>query len=329
VTRFTVLCTSAMHPDAVALLQTAATVRTAPDTTPDSLAAAVDDADVVIVRDPLPPAAVTGPRLRAAIRHGAGLDMIPVAEATAAGVLVANVPGANARSVAEHVVMAVLALSRRLRAVDADLRRAGWAAGRAHAGDSREIRGRTLGLVGTGSIGRAVRDIVGPGFGMEVLGFSPRPERIPADIAYRPLHALLAESDVVVLACPLTDDTRGLLDAPALARMKPEALLVNVARGAVVDDDALLAALQAGRLGGAALDVVTNQPLPPDHPYLALDRVLITPHIAGITEDSMRRMGMGAAEAALDVLAGRLPATLVNPDAIDRYRSRHAAAPMS
>lgn len=328
-TRPTVVCTSPIHPDATALLATAATVRTAPDAAPATLVAAAAEADVVLVRDPLPVRALAGPRLRAVIRHGAGLDMIPVAEATDAGVLVANVPGVNARSVAEHVVMVALALSRRLRAVDADLRRVGWAAGRAHAGGGRELHGRTLGLVGTGSVGRAVRDIVGPGFGMTVLGHSPRPERIPPGIASRTLADLLAESDVVVLACPMTDETRGLIDEVALARMKPDALLVNVARGPVVDDDALLAALRAGRIGGAALDVVTGQPLPPDHPYRALDRVLLTPHTAGITEDSMRGMGLGAARAALDVLAGRLPENLVNPEAVDSFHARPAAAPTS
>jgi D-3-phosphoglycerate dehydrogenase len=132
----------------------------------------------------------------------------------------------------------------------------------------------------------------------------------------------MGEADIIVLCCPLTPETTGLVNRERMARMKPHSLLVNVSRGPVIDDDALIRALREQRIGGAALDVFAAQPLPPDHPYFSFDNVIITPHMAGITEDSMLRMGLGAVEEALRVLAGELPLNLRNPEAVERYRSR-------
>lgn len=319
----TILSTSSLHPRAVRRLETVGTLRIAPDASAETLIREARKADVIIVRDPLPDALfMAAPRLRAVIRHGAGLDMIPVDAATAAGVLVANVPGVNAQSVAEHVVLVTLALIRHLPSVANDLRCHGWHAGRAHASSSREIAGRTLGLIGTGHVGRAVHAIVSAGFRMRVLGHTRSREHTPPGIEYRDLDDLLAESDVVVVACPLTRDTRGLLDADRLARMKSDALLVNVSRGAVIEDEALMAALRQGTIGGAALDVFTTQPLPSNDPYLEFDNVVLTPHVAGITDDSMERMGLAAAEAAVRILSGKIPDTLVNHEVVDHYRKR-------
>jgi len=249
--------------------------------------------------------------------------MIPIPQATAAGVLVANLPGANAQSVAEYVLFALLALSRRFRAIDGDLRAHGWAAGRAHADSAQEIAGRTIGIVGPGAVGRAIRDLA-TAFGLRVLA-SGR-QSVPLGFEPRPLAALLAESDFVVLCCPLTDATRNLIGAAELARMQPHAVLINVARGAVVDEAALVAALRTGKISGAALDVFATQPLPPDHALFGLPNVLLTPHLAGITEASMRRMGLGAVAEVVRVLAGEAPRHLVNPDALPRFRARFAPA---
>ncbi len=293
----------------------------------DTLVREAADAAVVIVRAPLPPRLfAAAPGLRAAIRHGAGLDMIPVEAATEAGVLVANVPGVNARSVAEHVFMVTLALLRRFRKVDRDLRQAGWAAGRAHAEQTQELAGRTFGIVGMGAVGRAVAAIARHGFGLRVLGVNRSGGALPEGVERAGLEALAAESDVVVLCCPLTPQTSGLVDAGFLARMKPSAVLVNVARGAVVDEAALVAALSEGRLAGAALDVFATQPLPPAHPFFGFDTVILTPHMAGITEESMARMGKGAAAETLRVLGGGLPQNLVNPQAVAAYRRRFPPA---
>ncbi|MGN6304577.1 MAG: hydroxyacid dehydrogenase [Mesorhizobium sp.] len=319
--------THPLHPRASEMLAGAGELAIASALDGATLAREAADADIVIVRAPLPEALFAGAgRLKAAIRHGAGLDMIPMEAATAAGVLVANVPAVNARSVAEHVIFAALALLRRFRMMDRDLRRDGWLAGRAHADLNHELAGRTIGIVGLGAVGQEVGRIAAHGFGLSVLATTRSTRAAPEGVRFVPIDELVAESDVVVLCCPLTPETRGLISADRIVRMKPGALLINVSRGPVVDDAALVAALREGRLGGAALDVFSTQPLPPDHPYFSLDNVIVTPHMAGITEESMMRMGTGAAGEALRVLAGELPVNLRNPEVVERYRQRFPAA---
>jgi D-3-phosphoglycerate dehydrogenase / 2-oxoglutarate reductase len=320
-----IFSTHGLHPVPAAMLAGAGELRIASAPDPATLLAEGRDAAIVVVRAPLPEALIAAPGLRAAIRHGAGFDMIPVAAATAAGVLVANVPGANARTVAEHVILVTLALLRRSRLIDRDLRGAGWLAGRAHAEQTHELAGRTFGIVGMGNVGHAVFGIAHHGFGLDVIACSRTPAALPEGARFAALDALMAEADVIVLACPLTPETTGLVGRERIGRMKPGALIVNVARGAVVDEAALVDALAAGRIGGAALDVFATQPLPPDHPLLGFDNVIVTPHLAGISEESMLRMGTGAAEEALRVLAGALPANLRNPEAVARYRERFPA----
>jgi D-3-phosphoglycerate dehydrogenase len=323
-----IFSTHRLHPAAEARLSEAGRLCFASALDERTLIREGRDAAVIIVRAPIP-AALFGvvPALRAAIRHGAGLDMIPLEAASRAGVLVANVPAVNARSVAEYVIFACLALLRRFRMIDRDLRGAGWPAGRAHADLAHELSGRTMGIVGFGSVGRAVAAIARDGFGLPILVHTRSPDVLRGEaLEVCELDRLMAESDIVVLCCPLTAETRGLVDARRLALMKPSALLVNVARGPVVDEAALVSALEAGRLGGAALDVFSSQPLSGDHPFLSLDNVILTPHLAGITAESMLRMGMGAAEEAVRVLSGRLPVNLCNPEAVAAYRRRFPGA---
>ncbi len=296
-------------------------VASAPDQA--TLAREAADADIVIVRANLPPALFEQARhLRAAIRHGAGLDMIPIDAATKAGVLVANVPGANARTVAEHVLWTSMALLRKFRSVDRDLRESGWLAGREHANDGHDLSGRTMGIIGFGAVGGIVAEIAAKGFGVDVIVNSRAPKDLPAYVRFAGVDDLVTEADIVVLCCPLTLETTGLIGPDRIARMKPGALLINVSRGPVVDDAALIEALSSGHIGGAALDVFSTQPLPPDHPYLDFDNMIVTPHMAGITEESMMRMGVGAAEEAIRVLNGELPLNLRNPDVVEQYRRR-------
>jgi len=260
-----------------------------------------------------------------AVRHGAGVDMIPIDQATAHGVLVANVPGVNANAVAEHVLRSLLQLARRSVPMARQLRErgAGWARARACADAGIELAGRTLGLVGFGHVGRAIARLCGAGLSMQVLAHTRTPLP-PADAAARrvPLPELLAQSDFVVLACPLTEATRGLIGAVELASMKPGAFLVNVARGPVVQERALIEALRAGRLAGAALDVFDAIPLRDDHPYWDMEQVLITPHVAGITEDSMLRMGHAAVLAVAHLLRGEMPPHCINPQALPGFLAR-------
>jgi D-3-phosphoglycerate dehydrogenase / 2-oxoglutarate reductase len=309
-----VLLTGSMDPAALQRLAAAAEVRQAADTRPETLRAAVREAEVLVVRTMLP-ADIFGhaPRLRGVVRQGVGLDMIPMDAANARGLPVANVPGSNRHAVAEHVLSCLGELRRRVARMDAQLRAEGWAASRAHAEQGRELHGSTIGIVGLGNVGTRLAEICHHGYGMVVLGNQRRRDQLPAFVHGVGLDELLARSDAVVLCCPLTPQTQGLIDARRLALMKHDALLVNVARGAVVDEVALVAALQAGRLGGAALDVFSTQPLAPKHPLLALDRVLLTPHAAGLTVESMRRMSEGAVDEALRLLAGQWPQALVNP----------------
>ena len=176
-----------------------------------------------------------------------------------------------------------------------------------------------------GNVGHEVFRIARHGFGLEVIAHTRTPASLPPEVRPVAVDALVEQADVLVLCCPLTPQTTGLIDARRIARMKPGALIVNVARGAVVDDAALIAALRAGRITGAALDVFADQPLPADHPYLRLKSVIVTPHLAGITEESMIRMGSGAAAEALRVLRGELPVNLCNPGAVAAYRRRFPA----
>lgn len=317
--------THPLHPEVEAALRALGPYRVASAPTAAAIQGELGDAAVVVVRAPIPAEAVSGiGPLRALIRHGAGLDMIPVETATAAGVLVANVPGVNALTVAEHAIWSALALLRLYPMVSADLRGKGWAAARAHSDHGRELTGRTLGILGMGNIGRALARIAMGGFSMPVLAHTRNPASVPEGIRAVDFDGLLAGSDVLVLCAPLTEATRGLMDGGALARMKPGAILVNVSRGPVVDEAALLAALRSGHLGGAAIDVFDTQPLPADHPFLSLRNVILTPHMAGITEESMLRMGMGVVAEARRLAAGALPEQLVNPEALPAYRRRFA-----
>ncbi|WP_145145734.1 hydroxyacid dehydrogenase [Roseomonas gilardii] len=280
-------------------------------------------ADAVIVRRKLPddlPA--LAPRLLGAVRHGVGVDLIPVEACTAAGVLVANVPGANADAVAEFVVAQMLAVTRQVQALHDDLLSAGWEAGRARTDRAAELRGRTVGIIGLGAIGSRLAEICGAGFRMRVLGYRRDRNNLPSGVEYAGLPDLFAASDFVVLACPLTAETRGLVSAEMIARMRPDAWLLNVARGPVVDEEALVRALRENRIGGAALDVYDHHPLAEDHPLRALSNVILTPHAAGITTGAMRRMSVGASEEVVRILSGGKPVNLVNPEAWKTARSR-------
>ncbi len=312
-----VLLTGPMDPEGERLIAEVAEVVLAPDAQPGTLRRLVAEADVLVVRSALPADLFEhAPRLRGVVRHGVGVDMIPMAAANARRIPVANVPGSNRNAVAEHAIGAVSMLRRRTAQMDVLLRRAGWDASRALADEAGELHDQVLGVVGVGGIGTRIAEIAHHGYGMRVLGHQRRLDTLPAFVEGVGLDALLARSDAVVLACPLTESTRGLIDARRLALMPRHAVLVNVARGAVVVEDALVAALQARRIGGAALDVFDEQPLSDGHPLLSLENVVLTPHAAGLTRQSMRCMSLGAAEEVLRLLAGQVPRNLVNAESL-------------
>lgn len=308
-----VLLTNQIHPALQPVLAEHCEVVLAPDTSAATLTRLVADVDALVVRAQLPPTIFDhAPRLRAVVRHGVGLDMIPVEAATAKGIPVANLPGSNTQAVVEYCLAAMLQLRRGLATLDAGLRRDGWAKARPLADRGTELGGSTLGIVGVGAIGTRLAAIAGA-MGMRVLGLTRRPGSLPSGVQAADKATLFAQSDVVVLACPLNDQTRGLVDAATLAAMKPDALLINVSRGPVIDTPALLAALRAGRLGGAALDVHDKQPLTGSEPVFDAPNLLLTPHVAGITDTSMRAMSEGAVATVLALLRGERPSNVVNP----------------
>ena len=309
-----VLLTNPIHPDLLPLLEQHCNVVLAPDTAPATLTRLVADADGLVVRAQLPADLFDhAPRLRAVVRHGVGLDMIPVQAATARGIPVANLPGSNTQAVAEYALAAMLHLRRALSAMDLRMRSDGWAAARALADRGTELSGSVCGIVGVGAIGRRLAEVAN-GLGMEVIGLTRRPETVPARVRAVDKQGLFAQADVVVLCCPLTEQTRGLVDVATVASMKRGAILINMARGPVIDTAAVLAALRDGHLGGAALDVHDRQPLTGLEPLFDAPNLLLTPHVAGITGTSMRAMSDGAVTTLLALLRGERVPNVVNPE---------------
>ena len=310
-----VLLTNPIDPVGMAILEAAADVVTAPDNLPATLNRMAADTDLLVVRAFLPPDIFDGPnRLRGVVRHGVGLDMIPMESATAHAIPVANVPGSNAEAVAEYAIAGMLMIARRMHAMDRDLRAVDWNVARKHADASTELMGATLGVIGMGNVGARVAEICLGAFRMKVLGAARRSTPLPAHVESASLDRIFIESDFILLSCPLTPETRHLVNAARLAQMKPGAALVNAARGPVVDEDALVAALRERRIRGAVLDVYAEQPLRRDHPLLGLDNVVLTPHAAGITAESMKNMSRGAAQDAVRLLAWEKPVNFCNPE---------------
>lgn len=280
----------------------------APDSGFATLRRLAADADGIIIRSKLPDDIFdAAQRVSAVVVHGTGTDLVPLAAAAARGVSVANLPGSNAPSVAEYCVMAMLMLSRNIVSVVESLRAGTWDAARALGATNHEIAAMTLGIVGVGEIGKRVASVCSRGLGMRVLGNQRRLDRLPADADARDLPSLLRESDFVVVTCPLTPQTRHLLDRRMLGLMRRTAWLINVGRGAVVEEEALIEALRENRIAGAMLDVYEHYRLEPGHPLLSLRNAILTPHFAGMTVESRARMGVAAAEEMLRMLAGEPP----------------------
>jgi D-3-phosphoglycerate dehydrogenase len=243
-------------------------------------------------------------RLRVIARYGVGVDGVDLAAARARGIVVTNTPGANAASVAELTIAMMLALARQLTEAVAATRRGQWPRLSGTA-----VTGKTVGLLGLGAVGREVARRLA-GFGCRLLAHDPA---VTAEAAHAlgvelaPMDEVVAQADVLSLHLPVTPETRSLVDAAFLARMKPGAYLVNTSRGELVDEAALAQAIRDGRLRGAAVDVFTAEPPPADHPLLGLDQVLATPHCGAHTDDATNAMGWMALRACLAVLAGRPP----------------------
>jgi D-3-phosphoglycerate dehydrogenase / 2-oxoglutarate reductase len=259
-----------------------------------------------------------------------GFDRIDVATATAEGIPVISSAGVSPHSVAEFTLGLMISLARRITRSDRDLRGRGWSTRRRYAEPDGqlgiELHGRCVGIAGFGHIGTSLAAKAIAAFGCRVLAYDPfvsADQMAAAGIEKRDdLLELAGEADFLTLHVPLTPDTVHLVNAAVLAAMKPTSFVVNVARGGVLDEPALLDALRAGRLAGAALDVFEREPLAPDHPLREMDQVILTPHIAGVTHESNERRSAAFVQRVSDVLAGRKPAGLANPAVWEAYEAR-------
>jgi D-3-phosphoglycerate dehydrogenase len=267
------------------------------------------------------------PNLLIVSSNGAGYDPVDVEACTAAGVIVVNQSGGNAQSVAEHALAMLITLSKRIIQADRVLRREANINRNALMGA--EVQGKTIGIVGLGNVGRRIAALCKGLLGMNVLAYDPylsateMAERGGEKVS---LEDLLRRSDFVSISCPLTKDNRGMIGAREFAAMQPHAYFITTARGFIHDEVALEQALRDQRIAGAGLDVWAKEPPPPDHPLLQFDNVLASPHTAGVTREARENMGRIAAEQVLEVLDGRRPRRLINPEAWPAYVGRFAQA---
>jgi D-3-phosphoglycerate dehydrogenase len=253
----------------------------------------------------------SAPRLKIVARHGVGIDRIDLPEATRRRVIVTTTPGANSRAVAEYVFALALGLFRRTPAACASMQAGRW--------EPRDFMGRTLykktlGIVGMGAIGRLVASLA-RGFEMEVIAHDPFVDEAgDSGVELTTLDVLLQKADVVTLHCALTDDTRGLIGAQALSKMKSAAVLINTSRAGVTDSAALRRALEEGKIAGAALDVFDSEPPPEDDPLVKAPNVLATPHIAAYAEEAVSEMDRMCADDLIAFFSGKKPKHALNPE---------------
>jgi D-3-phosphoglycerate dehydrogenase / 2-oxoglutarate reductase len=262
------------------------------------------------------------PRVRVLVRYGVGVDGIDLAAATDHGVPVVNVPDYGTDEVANHAVALLLALARKIARLDRQTRGGGWDVFRI--GPVTRLAGQTVGILGCGRIGSAVARKLS-GFDVRLLGCDPYVETFPPGVQPVAFERLLAESDYLTIHCPLTDETRHAFDAESLGWMRPTSMLINTARGGIVDTAALTDALQQGFLAGAGLDVLEEEPIDPASPLLRMEQVIVTPHAAWYSEEGRSDLKRRAAEEAVRVLRGERPRHCVNPEVLGRLRPPPAA----
>jgi D-3-phosphoglycerate dehydrogenase / 2-oxoglutarate reductase len=302
----------------------------------DEIVAAAADCDALLVVSSRVPGSVIErlTRCRVLSRLGAGTDRIDIGAATRHGIVVANVPDFCVNEMAEHVMALLLAWGRRLLFMTDAMRRGDWPA--RHHPDVHRLAGQTLGLVGFGSSARAVAERA-RSFGLRLLAWARTPDRhrdhsLRLGVELAPLDRVLAESDFLSIHLPLTTETRHLIGAAQLNSMKEGAVLINTARGAIVDEVALVECLRRRRIAGAALDVFEGLDVfalgapPPRHALLDLDNVILTPHCSGSSVESTLESKVRGARHAVDVLQGRWPPHVVNPEVVPRLASPAACA---
>jgi len=264
------------------------------------------------------------PNLVVLSTNGAGFDTVNLEDATAAGVAVVNQAGGNKEGVAEHVMAMMLALSKRIMLTDHAMRSGASYDRRDFMGD--DVLGRTIGIIGLGNVGGRVADLCRGLFQMRVIAFDPyvSAEQMSAKGVEKAatLEEMLRSADYVSINCPHTAETRFMMGAAQFAMMQPHAYFITTARGGIHNEDALAQALTAKQIAGAGLDVWEEEPPPTDHPLLQFANVLVSPHTAGITRQSRHNIAKIAAEQMLDILDGKRPPRLLNPDVWPAYQDR-------
>jgi D-3-phosphoglycerate dehydrogenase len=293
-----------------------ALIQRGPCKTPRALLAALHDADVSICyHEPYTREVLANvPRLRAVIRTGVGVDTVDLDAATDYGVIVANFPDFCTREVANHAIVLVMACAKKVGLLDRVLRREGWNAARAHRSPMGPIHDQTLGLVAFGAIARVTAKVA-QAMEMRVIAYDPYVEASVfegAGVESVSLEELAERSDYISSHLPLTDATRGMLDAAFFARMKPSAYFINTGRGGVVAEADLIAALASKQIAGAGLDVFESEPLGPDHPFLSMDQVVLTPHTASYADETFAARDRRVGKTALAILAGETPEFVAN-----------------
>ena len=261
-------------------------------------------------------------RCRIIARYGVGVDTIDLDAASAAGIMVTNVPDYCVQEVSDHALALILTLARGIGRAMLSTRQGAWDLGAVR--PLRRLEGQTLALLGFGRMGRAVAEKARP-LGFRIIAYDPY---LPADVIRKSgaepvdLDTALGEADYLSVHVPLSDETRHLIDSAALERMKPTAYLVNTSRGGIVDTEALVEALQAGKLAGAALDVLEQEPPPADLELLQMPNVILTPHTAFYSEESLIELQTKAAEEVVSVISGKAPRNPVNPEVLQGQGTR-------
>lgn len=319
---------SMYHPAGLDLLGEEADVVILENATEDRIVDAIVDADAVFVRYPSKfgaSAIRAGANVVVASTSGRGTDAIDIAAASECGVAVVNNPGAGRVPVSEHTLALMLEFAKQIRRSDAEIR-AGGGFGQGPISTRFHLEGRTIGIVGCGDIGSEVARKCSLGFRMKVLVFDPYIDDAAAEAVgaerVMSLDELLPVADFVSVHAELTDETRGMVDRAFLKSMREDAYFLNTARGGIVEQAALVEALQENWIAGAALDVFEAEPVPADSPLVALENLIMTPHTGGLTVEAREELSISAATQILQVLRGDKPSHLVNPDAWEKVSAR-------
>lgn len=315
---YKVFLTEPIHPDGVKLLETVAEVVRGSDTNADTIVKEAQDCDAMLIRS----AYVTGemmaalPKLKIVAKHGIGVDNIDVEAATQSGIMVVNAPEANINAVAEHAFALIMALSKNLLFLDRKLRTGDFKSRNQY--PCTEIKGKVIGLIGLGRISKLLAMKI-KSLNVRVLAYDPFISDENRAFASSEgidltdtLDELLAISDVVSIHVPLTKDTKGMFGEAALSKMKSDSYLINVARGHIVDENALYEALKNQKIKGAALDVFADEPPSPDHPLFELDNIILSPHNAALTHEALWAMATHSAQGIVDFMSKKEPVHIVN-----------------